>query len=254
MSHITGCSLPRIVSVRRSTAGAAVMPTALANAEHDMSYGGGVSIGAEWRPDPRSSAAVAYTTKMCMSKFTKYGDLFAGGGAFDIPASATLGLTFKPTDPIALSFDVQQIWYGGIPAANNPISNLFNCPTAGGTDVQSCLGGTRGPGFGWRNMTVYKLGLRWRLDNDWTGRFGVSHGTQPIPGSQATSNILAPGVIENHVAVGFSHRVNDSGEFNFALTYTPQKTISGSNTFEPTQTITLKMHQFVAEFGYAWMP
>ncbi len=233
-----------------------VMPTSLANDGHDMSYGGGVSIGGEWHPDPRFSAAIAYTTKMYMSKFTKYADLFAGGGSFDIPASATIGLTYKPTPAVALDFDVQQIGYGGGPAVANPIANLFTCPTAGagGTDLQSCLGGSRGPGFGWGNMTVYKLGVRWRVDEDWTGRFGVSHGTQPIPGSQATLNILAPGVIENHVAFGFTRRVNDHGEFNFALTYAPQKVISGPNTFDPTQTITLKMHQTVVEFGYAWMP
>ena len=191
-----------------------------------------------------------------MSKFTHYKDLFADGGSFDIPAAATLGLAFRPNSALTLSFDVQRIWYSDISSVGNPIQNLFRCPTAGqgGTDIESCLGGSRGGGFGWQNMTAYKLGLRWRMDDDWTWRFGVSHGTQPIPGSQVTFNILAPGVIENHVALGLSRRDGDRGEFNFSLTFAPNKSIRGTNTFDPTQTIELKMHQLDVEFGYAWKP
>ncbi len=235
--------------------GGTAMPTALSNNGADMSYGAGASVGLEWHPDARFSAAAAYTSKIFMSKLTKYGDLFADGGGFDIPANATLGVTFKPTQPIAISFDVQEIWYDGVAAVGNPIGNLFGCPTAGagGTDPQSCLGGSRGAGFGWRDMTVYKLGLRWQLNDDWTGRFGVSHGTQPIPGSQVTFNILAPGVIENHIAVGFTRRDGERGEFSMALTYAPNQTVRGINTFDPTQTIELQMHQFNLEFGYAWL-
>lgn len=239
-----------------AASGGTVMPTALSNAGADMSYGGGLSLGIEWRPDPQWSAALAYTSKIYMSKFKKYSDLFAGDGGFDIPANATVGVTFKPTPPVAVSFDVQRIWYSKIDSIGNPISNLFACPTAGagGTDLESCFGGSRGPGFGWRDMTVYKLGLSWQVDDEWTGRVGFSHGRQPIPSSQATFNILAPGVIENHIAFGFTRRNGDKGEFNFAFTYAPEKSISGPNTFDPTQTITLKMHQYIMEFGYAWMP
>ena len=191
-----------------------------------------------------------------MSKFKKYSDLFAEGGKFDIPATATLGFTFKPNAAVAVSFDVQRTWYNDVASVGNPIQNIFRCPTAGqgGTDVESCLGGSRGAGFGWQNMTTYKLGLRWQMDNDWAWRFGVSHGTQPIPTSQMTFNILAPGVIENHVALGLSHRNGDRGEFNFALTFAPSKSVHGLSNFDPTQTVEFKMHQLDLEFGYAWKP
>jgi long-chain fatty acid transport protein len=237
-----------------AASGGTLIPTALSNNGHDMSYGGGASVGFIWLPDPKFSAALAYNSKLYMSKFKDYADLFAEGGGFDIPASATVGVTLKPSAPFALSFDVQRIWYSKVDSVGNPIENIFACPTAGagGTDVESCLGGSHGAGFGWRDMTVYKLGLRWKIDEEWTARFGVSHGTQPIPGSQVTFNILAPGVMENHFSVGFSRRHGDRGEFNMALTFAPSKTISGTNTFDPTQTIELKMHQLDLEFGYAW--
>ena len=236
-----------------AASGGTVMPRALTNTGSDMSYGGGASVGIEWRPLPRWAFAAAYTSKMYMSRFTRYSDLFAGHGSFDIPADATVGLTFTPQRSLALSFDTQRIWYGSIASIANPVQNIFGCPTAGagGTDLAECLGGANGAGFGWRNMTIYKFGVNWRVDPAWTARFGVSHGAQPIPPSQMTFNILAPGVIDNHFAVGFTHH-GARGDFSAALTYAARQSISGPNTFDPTQNITLSMHQFIIDFGYAW--
>lgn len=236
-----------------AASGGTVMPRALSNTGADMAYGGGASVGIEWRPLPRWAVAAAYTSKMYMSRFTRYSDLFAGHGAFDIPANATFGLTFKPRPSLALDFDTQRIWYGSIAAIADPVQNIFGCPTAGagGTDLADCLGGATGAGFGWQNMTIYKFGVNWRVDPTWTVRFGASHGAQPIPSSQMTFNILAPGVIEDHFALGFTHH-GARGDFSAAFTYAPTQTISGPNTFDPTQTIRLSMHQFIVDFGYAW--
>ena len=237
-----------------AASGGTKMPTALTDNGHEISYGAGASVGLEWRPTEQWALAAAYTTKMYMSKLSRYSDLFAGGGSFDIPASATVGITFKPTAPVAVSFDTQRIWYSGIAAVGNPVQNLFNCPTAGagGTNLQSCLGGSAGAGFGWDNMTVYKLGTRWRLDPDWTLRFGVSHAAQPIPRSQVTLNILAPGVIENHIALGVTHHDASHGQFSVAFVYALSHSVTGPNTFDPTQTIRLSMHQYILDFAYAW--
>ena len=236
-----------------AASGGTVLPAALTNNGAQMSYGGGASVGIEWRPLPRWAFAAAYTSKMYMSRFTHYSDLFAGHGSFDIPASATVGLTFKPTPAVALSFDTQRIWYASVASVANPIQNLFECPTAGagGTHLNSCLGGSDGPGFGWGNMTIYKLGAQWRLDPTWTVRFGVSQAAQPIPASQVTLNILAPGVVQTHIAAGFTRRTA-GGQFSMAFTYVPNHTLVGTNTFDPTQTIALRMHQFMLDFGYAW--
>lgn len=233
--------------------GGTVMPTHLSNNGHQMSFGAGASVGLEWRPDPLFSAALAYTSRMSMSKFSRYSDLFAQGGAFDIPPSATLGVTFKPDPSAAVDFDVQRIWYSHIASVGNPVENLFGCPTvgSGGTDLADCLGGGTGPGFGWRDMTVYKVGFRWDPAPGWIGRVGFSHGRQPIASSQVTFNILAPGVIENHVALGLTRR-DEGGELSFAFTYALNETVQGRNGFDPTQTIRFDMHQYDAELAYAW--
>ncbi len=182
------------------------MPKNLTNNGHDMSYGYGASVGLQWNPTDMFSFAAAYTTKMSMGKFGDYADLFAEKGGFDMPSTWTVGVALKPNDRWAFMFDVQDINYSDAASVSNGIANLFNCPILGGTDLEGCLGGKRGAGFGWDNMTVYKLGASWQYNDDWTFRAGYSTTDQPIPKSEMTFNILAPGVMEDHFTVGFTRQ------------------------------------------------
>jgi len=152
------------------------------------------TLGLIWKPIDAFSLAAAYTSKMTMSDFSDYSDLFAGGGGFDMPSTWTIGVAFKPVEAVTLMFDVQDISYSDVDAVSNPIQNLFNCPIfnqASGS-FENCLGGNRGPGFGWDDMTVYKFGASWKYDDEWTLRAGFSITDQPIPNDQMSFNILAP--------------------------------------------------------------
>jgi long-chain fatty acid transport protein len=140
------------------------MPKNLTNNGHDMSYGYGASVGLQWNPTDMFSFAAAYTTKMSMGKFGDYADLFAEKGGFDMPSTWTVGVALKPNDRWAFMFDVQDISYSDAASVSNGIANLFNCPILGGTDLEGCLGGKRGAGFGWDNMTVSKLGASWQCN------------------------------------------------------------------------------------------
>jgi len=234
--------------------GGTQMPENLSDNGHDMSYGYGASIGFQWNPTDMFSLAAAYTTKMSMSEFSDYADLFAEKGGFDMPATGTIGIAVKPDDRWALMFDVQEIWYSDVGAVGNPIQNLGNCPTAGfgGTDFESCLGGNRGAGFGWEDMTVYKFGASYQLDDTWTLRGGYSFTDQPIPKDQMTFNILAPAVMEDHFSVGFTRKQAGGNELNLSFMYAPEQTVKGPNNFDPTQTVEFSMHQFELEVSYSW--
>jgi len=234
--------------------GGTVFPTHLSGNGHDMSYGYGASVGLLWRPNDMFSVGAGYTTKMSMSDLSDYSDLFAQAGGFDMPATGTIGIAIKPNDRWSVLFDVQEIWYSDVDSVGNPIQNLGGCPTAGfgGTDFESCLGGNRGAGFGWDDMTVYKLGASWKYSDTWTWRGGYSFTDQPIPKDQMTFNILAPGVIEQHFTFGFTRRQASGNELNLSFTYAPEKKVSGPNNFDPTQTVEFKMHQFELEVSYSW--
>ncbi len=237
-----------------AASGGMQMPDSLSNNGNDISYGGGVAVGILWQPVAEFSIGARYTSKMYMTKFDDYSDLFADSGSFDIPANASIGIAYTPVNNITLVFDVEFIQYSGVDAVSNPIQNVFNCPTAGqgGTDLSSCLGGSNGAGFGWDDMTIYKLGVQYQLSDAWTLRAGASYGEQPIGSDQMTFNILAPGIMETHLTAGFTVAQSDTSEWNVAFMYAPENKVSGPNNFDPTQTIELSMSQFELEISFGW--
>jgi long-chain fatty acid transport protein len=121
------------------------------------------------------------------------------------------------------------------------------------------LGAANGPGFGWKDVDVFKLGAIWRMSDAWTLRAGYNHGDNPITAADVTFNILAPGVTTNHYTAGFTYALGkDSGELTGALMYAPRQTVSGPSMFNSPQFFgpgsggneTIGMKQ--TSFGLAW--
>lgn len=228
------------------------MPKDLTNNGHDMSYGYGGSLGLQWNLTDQIGFAAAYTSKMSMSEFGDYADLFAEEGDFDMPSTWTIGMAVRPNDALTLMIDVQEIEYSDAKSVSNGIENLYSCPSFGGSDLEGCLGGKRGAGFGWDDMRVYKFGAAWDYTDTWTWRAGFSMTNQPIPKDQMTFNILAPGVMEEHFTVGFTQKLEGGNEVNFSFMYAPEVTVRGPQNFDPTQQVTLKMQQVELELSYSW--
>ena len=220
--------------------------TSLSDNGYDSSTGFGAKLGWQGEVSPGLTLGASYQTKTSMGKFDKYKGLFAEEGGFDIPATATIGLAFKTAPSSTLAFDIQQIYYSGVASISNPFANLFTGPSG-------ALGASNGAGFGWEDMTVYKLGYQWSTSSDWTWRVGYSYGKQPIPTSEVMFNILAPGVIEQHITFGFTNKLSPTSEWNFAAMYAPSKSVTGPNPLSANgQTIELKMYEYQVEASYSW--
>ena len=119
--------------------------------------------------------------------------------------------------------------------------------------MQTPLGFESGAGFGWDDVNVIKAGVNWKATPVWSFSGGYSHCNQPIPDSEVLFNILAPGVIQDHITLGLSKAMNNTpGRFNVALMYAPTQTVRGANPMEApgAQQIELKMNEWEVEFGY----
>ena len=236
--------------------GGTELPTHLTDNGHDFSFGYGFKVGAIWQVNEIVALALAYQSETKMSKLDKYSDLFAGGGSFDIPSSIRAGISVAASESIKLHFDVEHSTFSDVGSVGNPIQNLFGCPTAGagGTDFESCLGGDNGAGFGWDDVTVYKLGVEWITNAmpSWTWRAGFSTTDQPIADDQVLFNILAPAVVEQHYTFGATKVTQGGSAYSVELMYAPKNSVKGANTFDPTQTLEISMHQFELEFAYRW--
>jgi long-chain fatty acid transport protein len=189
----------------------------------DSSSGWGVRLGYTGRITPDVTIGLTWASKTRTSDFDKYGGLFAQGGGFDIPANFGGGVAWKATRQLTLAADVQRIQYSGVDSVGNPLAKLF---------AGNFFGSASGPGFGWKDVTVGKIGVAYDID-DWTLRGGYSYATQPIPGSQTFLNILAPGVVQNHLSIGATWRNGKSGELSLAYTHAFRKTVSGSDSIPP---------------------
>jgi len=240
-------------------------PTNLSNNGHEFSFGVGAKIGFQANLGASTTIAASYVSEIGMSELDKYADLFAEDGGFDIPANAKIGITFRPRDTVAISLDAEHTWFSDVGSVGNAFSNIFNCPTANPTNpaawnLENCLGGATGAGFGWDDMTVYKVGVEWGVGSDMVWRAGYSHGDQPIPNSEVLFNILAPATIEDHFAAGFTRKSGQNSEWSLSVMYAPSNSVTGPNPFDPgftpdgsgAQMITIEMYQWEVEFGYSW--
>jgi long-chain fatty acid transport protein len=150
-----------------------------------------------------------------MTKFERYRGLFANQGEFDIPANLTAGIAIDATPNLTLMVDYKRIFYSSIPSVGN--SSAIPLP----------FGASGGPGFGWHDVDIFKIGAEWRASPAWTLRAGYAHNTNPIRSTDVTLNIIAPGVVTDHLTAGFSYQVNKNYTFDFAGAYVPRHSVSG---------------------------
>lgn len=201
--------------------GASVSPNNVTDRGNDTTHGWGLRLGWTGQVTDSLTLGATYASKI-NGKFEAYKGLFAGGGEFDIPENYGLGLAFKATPQLTVAADIQQINYSKVKA----IANTIDCFYA-----QTCaLGADNGPGFGWRDMTVYKLGISYDYSNNVTLRAGFSTNRQPVPASQTFFNILAPGVVENHVTLGGTWTLANKDEVTVSYMHAFKKTVNGSSS------------------------
>lgn len=186
----------------------------------DSSTGWGIRLGYTGQLTDQLTVGATWASKTRTGNFDKYKGLFAEDGGFDIPANYGVGLAWKATSALTLAADWQRIEYSDIKAVGNPIGKLF---------AGNSFGTANGPGFGWKDVNVAKLGVSYSI-SDWTLRAGYSHASQPIPASQTFLNILAPGVVQDHVSLGATWRTSRNGELSFAYTHGFKKTVRGSGS------------------------
>ena len=220
-------------------------PAKLTNNGSDTSTGFGARIGYHGKFGEHLGVGASYQTKIAMGEFDEYAGLFAEQGDFDIPENWTVGLAIFPAKGWTLAIDFQEIYYSKVRSIGNPmLPNLMKAP----------LGADGGAGFGWQDVSVWKLGLQYEVSPKTTIRAGFAHCDQPIPESEVLFNILAPGVIEEHLTVGFTTLLSEKSALHFALMRGFSSSVEGPNPLEAPgqQKIELRMDQWEAEVGFSF--
>ena len=204
---------------------ASLSPTKVTNNGHDSSWGWGIGIGWTGQITPTVKLGATYQSKTSMQEFDDYKGLFAEKGGFDIPENYGIGMSWQATPQLVIAADINQINFSKVNSVGNKVDCLF---------VGACqLGSNNGAGFGWDDMTVYKIGVAYDLNKEWTVRAGYNYSSQPIPKSQTFFNILAPATVEDHLTLGATWRLASGGEVTFAYMHAFEETVKGVNSIPP---------------------
>lgn len=216
-------------------------PTSLTDNGYDWSVGGGLRAGIQFDVTSQFRLGLSGQTKMWMTKFDKYSGLFADQGNFDIPASVTAGFAYDITPAVTVMADYQHIFYSGV----GSVSNSSTAPLP--------FGASGGPGFGWHDVNVYKIGIEYRPNAVWTLRAGYAYSDNPVQSADVMLNILAPGIVQHHITAGATYKVSKNSSIDFAFVYVPESKVSGTIPAGfGGGTVDLKMHQFIGQIGWTY--
>jgi len=227
------------------TSNIAASPTAnpgkMTNNGDDSSTGYGVRVGWMGEVRPNVTLGVTYQTKTKMGKFSKYSGLFADEGSFDIPANYGVGVAVNVNPATTVAFDVQRIDFEGVHTIG------------ASTHIAQQYGSNGGPGFGWKSINAYKLGVSHAYSSNFTLRAGYDHCDQPISSSEAFPNILAPGVVQDHLTLGGTWTLANKSEVTVAYVHAFEQTVTGAvpSTLGGGN-LKLKMHQDSISVAYGW--
>ena len=195
--------------------GASIDANKCTNKGHDSSFGYGFGLGWTGKVSPTLTLGATYQSKTYMDEFDDYKGLFAEQGDFDIPANWGVGLAWQATPKLLVAFDYQRIEYDGV-------KSLSNKANEGGP-----LGADNGAGFGWEDINVYKLGVAYQYDKNLVLRAGYIYNDEPYKGDQTFFNMLAPGVITDHVTLGATWTLAGGGELSLAYMHAFENTVKG---------------------------
>ena len=229
-------------------------PGNVTNNGYADSWGVGVRVGWMGQFTDQFALGAQYSSKISMGDFDKYQGLFAQSGGFDIPSSWSIGAAFTPTKQWLFAVDYERIYYSDVPSVSNPSTNIGYClpPSFGGPGLRdNCLGGSTGAGFGWQDIDVWKFGVQYALNDQWTLRAGFNYSQNPIQPADVTFNILAPGVVKDQYTVGSTYRIDKASEITGAFMYAADNSVTGTSLlagFNPvlantTETIQMKEYQ-----------
>lgn len=218
-------------------------PTSLSDRGGSKASGIGATVGIQGKLSDKLSAGLAYRSKVNMGKFDEYQGLFPDG-TFDVPAATTAGIAYQATPQTLIAADVAKIEYSSVDATGNSPSNGLP------------FGAVNGPGFGWEDQTVYKVGVKHQLNDGLALMAGYNRGDSPIGSGVTTVNVLSPGVVEDHISLGFEKRLTPKSKITGSYIHAFEKTVEGAGTLPPSGPIPmdaydLTMEQDVVGIGYS---
>jgi long-chain fatty acid transport protein len=197
-------------------------PDHFTNQGRDGSLGVGFTLGWNGALTPWASAGLGYRSKTWAQRFKDYAGLLPQQGLLELPAVYGGGLAVTPVPEVTLVLEVQRVLYEDQKATGNPLSQFLREGQRFGSDD--------GPGFGWNDQTIYRIGLAWHATSRLLLRGGYSYGTQQIPASETLFASFGPSCGQRHASTGFTYGWGAGWELTGALSKQFRNQVHGENS------------------------
>lgn len=179
-----------------------ISPKHVTNHGYDYKYGVGATIG--WMGDFFSdylTLGVAIKPKITCGRFKKYEGFLADRGRLDVPTTLLAGFAIHwLPGKSTIAFDLEYGWLSKIKALANP-SIVPN-------SLDTLFGTSHGPGYGWKNQAIYRIGIDYKLSCSLTIRAGYSWRTELFSHLENFANALSMEIMRDYITVGGSWKYN----------------------------------------------
>jgi long-chain fatty acid transport protein len=135
---------------------------------------------------------------------------------FDMPPILGLGLSWQANDRLMVVADVKDVMWN---SSMNTVTIYRNGAVVAPFQQD------------WNDQIVLAMGLSYQFNDALTGRIGYNYAKNPI--SNQFVNYLWPAIAENHYTGGFGYAFNKQSAFNFALSYVPEVSVTGTGAAMP---------------------
>lgn len=208
----------------------------------DSSWGAGLALGWAGKLHDRVTVGLSYHSRINMGKLDRYDGLLANRGEMDIPERYGLGISAQLTDATTIAFDYLRINYGGVKSLSNSVYAFLNPATPPGS--------SKGPGFGWKDQDVFKIGVNHKYSDALTLRAGYSHATGVIPARETALNYLAQITPQDHYTLGATLKSGPTTSWTVAYGFVPKTTVKGRGMLSATTDLYHQQHWL--SLGYSW--
>ena len=176
--------------------------------------GAGAALGYLWQPTETLTLGATYASPVWFQKLDGYEKLLPNG-RLNLPQQAGVGAAYQLSPQLTIAADFLWLDWSSQHGYGNRLSNRP-------------LGTKQGPGFGWKDQKLLRLGMSYTLNPAWTLRSGVSFSNHYIPRSEATFAALAPFSEYTHYSVGATYHLSAQTEITGAYLRGIQHTLKGN--------------------------
>lgn len=208
----------------------------------DSAYGAGLRLGYLGNITDDLTLGLSYATRGYMSKMNRFKNLLAEQGDLDLPSNYGIGLAYK-RGSWTLAADVQKILWNDVKAFGN----------RGVTRAAGGPGDDSGPGFGWKDQTVYKLGVAYDVNQNLTLRAGYNDANQLLSNRDGFLGTLAPAANHRHITVGSTYTFTSNNEVSIAYARSFKAKVDGKGAApDGLSSPYMGQHWLSVSYGYVF--